>query len=124
MFSLANILPKLIALSGAFAVLFGAWLSHGAAHLPLTSQQSLQTALMYQMFHTLALLSLYVWYNRAPQKMLAVTIALMLLGTCLFSGSIYIKHLALITQAGKLAPLGGVCLALAWASLIFQGRKR
>ena len=112
-----------IAGSGAFCVLFGAWLSHGAGFLNEKEQQSLATALNYQFIHTLALLSVYVWYNLAPQKPLKITQLLFVAGILLFCGSIYLKTLTEISMLGKLAPFGGVTLAIAWVSLVFQRHK-
>ncbi len=109
-----------IALSGAFSVLFSAWLAHKGSTLDLAQQKSLASALNMQFIHTLALLSVYVWYTLAPQKLHLLTIGLLIVGILLFSGMIYLKTLAEIAVLGKLTPLGGILLALAWLSLIFQ----
>lgn len=82
--SIKGAIKYFIASSGAFCVLFGAWLSHGAAFLNTGQQQSLITALNYQFIHTLALLSVYVWYNLAPQKSLKITLLLFTAGILLF----------------------------------------
>lgn len=109
-----------IALSGAFSVLFSAWLAHKGSTLDIMQQKSLASALNMQFIHTLALLSIYVWYTLAPQKLHMLTISLLIAGILLFSGMIYLKTLAEIAVFGKLTPFGGILLALAWLSLIFQ----
>lgn len=123
MFNANKLIQAFIAISGTFSVLFGAWLSHGASHLPDASIQSLTTAIQYQLFHTVALLSLFVWYNRSPQKQLLISICLMILGMCLFSGGIYIKYLTSWHGLSQFIPLGGISLALAWGVLIIQGKS-
>lgn len=112
-----------IALSGMFCVLFSAWMSHASGNLSESQYSSLNAALNIQFIHTIALLSLYVWYNLAPQKSLMFTLSLFTLGIVLFSGSIYLKTLTEFSMLGKLAPVGGTILALAWLSLIFQRNK-
>jgi len=112
-----------IAISGAYCVLFSAWLAHGAQTLPVPVIKSLDAALNIQFLHTLTLLSLYVWYNLAPQKSLKISLILFTIGTILFSGSIYIKTLTGFSMLGQLAPLGGVTLALAWLSLLAQRKQ-
>mmetsp|Transcript_1189 Transcript_1189/g.1456 ORF Transcript_1189/g.1456 Transcript_1189/m.1456 type:complete len:114 (-) Transcript_1189:93-434(-) len=51
---------------------------------------------------------------RAP----SVTLALFSLGVFTFSGSCYAAALSKNRENGKLAPIGGTALILAWASLI------
>lgn len=120
---LDKILPVFIAFSGAFCIFFGAWLAHGADFLQAEQLSSLSIALNYQFIHTLALLSMYVWYTLAPQKPITYTLTLFMLGILLFSGSIYLKALTGIPLVGKLTPLGGVMLASGWLSLILLRKK-
>lgn len=104
-------------------MLFSAWLAHGAQTLPPQVVKSLDAALNIQFLHTITLLSLYVWYNLAPQKPLKISLILFTIGIILFSGSIYIKTLTGFSMLGKLAPLGGITLALAWLSLLAQRKQ-
>jgi uncharacterized membrane protein YgdD (TMEM256/DUF423 family) len=118
-----DVLKVFIAISGMFCVLFSAWMSHAAISLAESQYASLTAALNIQFLHTIALLSLYVWYNLAPQKSLKYTLCLFVSGIVLFSGSIYLKTLTELSMLGKFAPIGGVILALAWLSLILQRNK-
>ncbi|MFD2168376.1 DUF423 domain-containing protein [Thalassotalea euphylliae] len=113
-----------VGISGAFCVLFGAWLAHAGEHLQADILVRLETAHLYQVIHTLALLAITVWCRTQPSKVLVFAQSLMLIGIAFFSVSLYLKTLFAMPVIGKLAPLGGISLALAWLSLIFVGNKK
>ena len=50
-----NILLFFVGISGAFSVLFGAWLSHSEYAITAESMKVIDKALLYQFIHTLAL---------------------------------------------------------------------
>ena len=117
-----------VGISGCFSILFGAWLAHGGKILPMHVQSSLQTALQYQLFHTLALLAVLIWAAgnlsvRAPSKVLLTACICFFVGILCFSGAIYIKTFFSITIIGKLAPFGGISLAMAWLLLSIEGKN-
>ncbi len=113
-----------IGISGSFSVLFGAWLNHGGQALALNEHLSIKTALQYQLFHTLALLASVVWaMNKSTSKILIIACIGFFIGILCFSGSIYIKTFFSFAIIGKLTPLGGISLAIAWILLSIEGIK-
>lgn len=113
-----------VGISGCFSVLFGAWLAHVGHTLPLSSQESLATALKYQFFHTLALLAVLIWLRANGLSKIAIASGLaFIIGILCFCGSIYLKLLFGIENIAKLSPFGGITLALAWLLLAFESKN-
>ena len=121
--NILRILVIFIAVSGCFSVLFSAWLSHGASAYTHEDKIGLATALAIQFIHTLALLALVVWLRHTPSRLLTVISSGFALGILLFCGAIYIKILCGAVLIGKLAPIGGMLLALSWLLLAFKGKS-
>ena len=113
------------ALSGCMAVAAGAFGAHGRKQR--ISDEMLvvfETGARYQMYHALALLATAWACTRWPG--LATTSAgwLLLAGTVIFSGSLYVMALTGQRWLGAVTPLGGLAflagwLCLAWAA--FRG---
>lgn len=117
-----------IGVSGCFSVLFGAWLAHGGQALPIDVQSRLNTALQYQLFHTLALFATLVWAItsssvKVPSKILLSAAIGFFVGILCFSGTIYIKTFFSFVLVGKLTPFGGISLAIAWLLLSIEGKN-
>ncbi|HCH70243.1 MAG TPA: DUF423 domain-containing protein [Colwellia sp.] len=117
-----------IGVSGCFSVLFGAWLAHGGQALPIDVQSRLNTALQYQLFHTLALFATLVWAItsssvKVPSKILLSAAIGFFVGILCFSGTIYIKTFFSFALVGKLTPFGGISLAIAWLLLSIEGKN-
>ena len=124
--SINNILRGLvifIAVSGCFSVLFSAWLSHGASAYSYEDKIRLATALAIQFIHTLAALSLLIWIRQTSSRLLVAISTGFVFGILLFCGAIYIKVLLGVVLIGKLAPIGGMLLALSWLLLAFKGKS-
>lgn len=109
-----------IGISGAFSVLFGAWLAHAGQSLAADEFSRLNSAWQYQVFHSLALLALLAIYQQVKTSGIKVATVLMITGMVLFSGSLYLKTWLGIAELSKLAPIGGSILALSWLSLVSQ----
>jgi uncharacterized membrane protein YgdD (TMEM256/DUF423 family) len=118
---LVPLLMIFVGISGAFSVLFGAWLAHVGASLPELQQIRLETALQYQFIHTLTLFVTLVCYIIHPLKLLIAASLSLVLGILFFSGGLYIKILFGLSFFGKLTPFGGSLLALGWFILCFAG---
>ncbi len=76
-----------------------------------------QTAVIFQLVHASALLGFAGWLRpmaTPPGRCAAWAIRLWILGTLLFSGSIYWLALGGGRGAGPLTPLGGLALIAAW----------
>ncbi|MBV6684530.1 DUF423 domain-containing protein [Rossellomorea sp. RS05] len=82
------------------------------------------TGVQYQMFHAIGILIIGVMLgNLAPSSLLSWSGWLMLIGTILFSGSLYVLSLSGIKVLGAITPLGGVSFLVAWVLLIIFAAK-
>jgi len=118
------ILRIVVAVSGAFSVLFGAWLSHAGQTLSPDIHARLATALQYQFLHTIVLFGLWLYYRINQQRRVAYISAMFIAGILLFSGSLYLKTLLQLDVIGKAAPFGGTLFAIAWLALFFIGKSK
>lgn len=106
-----------IALSGAGAVMLGAYAAHGlAAWANEATIATVNTAVRYQMWHTLALMAVLIWQRLEPQTRLWPVMALWALGMIAFSGSLYAMALG-EWRVGLVTPLGGLLLIAGWLAL-------
>ncbi|MCO4798192.1 MAG: DUF423 domain-containing protein [Colwelliaceae bacterium] len=112
------------ALSGAFSVLFGAWLAHASSNILEIDKARLITAHHYQIIHTLALLIVTLAYRVKTSRALFISATCFVVGILLFSGSLYLKTYTGIASLGILAPFGGITLALGWLSLVLLGNEK
>jgi uncharacterized membrane protein YgdD (TMEM256/DUF423 family) len=121
---LASASPFLIpALLGSTAVLLGALGAHALKAICTPEQlQSFETAVRYQIYHSIALLVLCSVPRSACVKL---TERLWLWGTVLFSGSIYVLlflkiqfHATSLSALGIITPLGGILMILGWLNVI------
>lgn len=109
------------ALSGFLAVGLGAFAAHGLkARLAPELLTTFQTGVHYQMYHALALIGVIVLIKLyGQQNWLQSAAFLFIIGTLLFSGSLY--GLALGGPShwlGPITPMGGLCFLLGWLSLL------
>ena len=108
-----------VALSGALAVVMGALSAHLLKSvLTATDISRIQTAATYQIYHTLVLLVLVIYYQANPLKQLKSSVWLFILGIVLFSGSLYAYSFSHIHSLVYLTPIGGMLLIVAWLSLL------
>ena len=77
------------------------------------------TASQYHFIHALALLWLGLYAKSCDQK-LTVAASLILIGTLIFSGSLYVLALSGIRWLGAITPIGGVLLLVAWSLLLWH----
>lgn len=97
-------LAALLALSGAVAVIAGAYGAHGAGG---KAAEWLGTGAHYQMVHAVAGLVILSKSRGAA--------GLMLLGALLFSATLYAMALGGPRWLGAVTPLGGMAMILGWA---------
>lgn len=114
--------PRLFLLFATFAagtaVALGAFAAHGLkTRLDTHMLEVWQTGVHYQMFHALALLLVALWAWQQPGRLLNVAGGLFILGTVLFSGSLYTLALTGIRWLGAITPLGGLCFLVGWLLL-------
>lgn len=105
-------------ISGALAVGLGAFGAHGLRGTTSPERvEAWMTASHYQLLHSVALLALALFALQGG-KPIRLPAVLMTLGVLLFSGSIYLLVLTEQRWLGPVTPIGGVCLILAWLSLL------
>lgn len=106
-------------LFGFLAILFGAFGAHGLEKLvDSESVDTFETGVRYQMYHALFLLILGIW-NGPTERQKKTVFLVILLGTILFSFSIYLLAInSLISIEFKriafLTPIGGIFLLIGW----------
>lgn len=110
------------AISGAAAVLLGAFGAHGlASRVSADKVASWNTGALYHLLHTVVLLALAL-YARSAGRSIDLPAALFAAGIVLFSGSIYLLVLTGQKWLGPVTPLGGLCFAAGWVSLLWLAR--
>ncbi|HLU65926.1 MAG TPA: DUF423 domain-containing protein [Kofleriaceae bacterium] len=110
------------AVCGASAVALGAFGAHALKErLEPAALQTWNTAVLYHLVHALALLALAL-YARATGRGVAVPAGLLLAGTALFSGSLYLLATAGWRWLGPITPLGGLCFIAGWIALALLAR--
>ena len=106
------------AVSGFLAVALGAFGAHGLEgkvdeHL----QKVFETGARYQMYHALALL-VCAWVSRECSEAWAARAGgCFVIGTVLFSGSLYLRVLLDQKWLGAITPLGGLAFLAGWVCL-------
>lgn len=124
-----------IGLLGAIAVALGAL---GAHALKLKMNEGIitadqlngfDTAVKYQMYHTLAMLALFILSKQITNKLINYAYYSFLTGIVLFSGSLYFLCTRNLWQAdwlkvlGPLTPIGGLFFVAGWLFIAVVGYK-
>lgn len=115
-----RIFAALGAVSAFIAVAAGAFGAH-ALRSRLTPEllAVFETGARYQMYHALGLFAVAWAASRWPGSVVTAAGWLFVLGTLLFSGSLYALALTGVRQLGAITPLGGLCFLAGWAGLAF-----
>jgi uncharacterized membrane protein YgdD (TMEM256/DUF423 family) len=104
------------AILGGLSVIMGAFGAHGLEkYLDDYSKAVFETAAKYQMYHALALLAVGILALHGRSG-LVLNLAgwSFLLGTLIFSGTLYTLSLTGIRWLGAITPIGGLGLILGW----------
>ncbi len=111
-----------VGIFGATGVAAGAYGAHALSQqLSPYLLNVFQTAVLYQLIHALALLGIVALLNQSVRsKALLISAVLMVIGTILFSGSLYLLTLS-SWRVGLITPLGGFLLISAWIMLLIAG---
>lgn len=122
---MAKLFITLASLSGMLAVALGAFGAHGLrGKLDDYAMGVFETAVQYHFYHALALLAVGIIALSQPQTaMLKSAGWLFLLGTVIFSGSLYVLAITGVKWLGAVTPLGGLALIAGWACLAATGWK-
>ena len=114
----ARLLILIGALSAACAVAAGAFGAHGLrARLEPDLLAVFETGARYQMYHALALIGVGLAASRWPSPALLGAGILFLVGTLLFSGSLYALALSGTRWLGAITPIGGVAWLIGWGAM-------
>lgn len=134
-----NNLPKqllLIGISGAISVSLGALGAHGLKNKLQTGLISpdqlngFDTAVKYQVYHTLAMLGVVILKLNFSNKFLNWAYNLFFYGIILFSGSLYFLCTRNLFGAdwlkflGPVTPIGGMLFVLGWICLSISAIKK
>lgn len=117
---MARLFLMIAAISGFFAVIIGAFAAHGLKQI-LASEaiDVVKTGVQYQMYHALALLLVALWLSHKPDaRGLKAGGLAFILGSLLFSGSLYALALGAPRWLGPVTPLGGLCFLIGWLLLL------
>ncbi|HEX2628349.1 MAG TPA: DUF423 domain-containing protein [Chitinophagaceae bacterium] len=119
------------AILGGLAIALGAFGAHGLEKVTTDEKilHSFQTGVQYQMYHALALLAVGVLFEKFPVKWMQWAGNAFIIGTLLFSGSLYLLTFLKIQGSstsivGPITPLGGIVFILGWACLVIAVTKR
>lgn len=112
------------AISGALAVLLGAFGAHMLKQvLSPDMLEVYKTGIQYQFYHTFALLAVGILMHLKPTKSLKWSGYLFISGTSIFSGFLYLLAITGIKSLGMIVPIGGLTLVAAWILLLFYVLK-
>ena len=107
-------------LAGA-AVVAGAFAAHGLrGRLDPESLAVFETAARYQIYHGIALVIAALAAGRWPEARFSPVWWMFLVGTVVFSGSLYLLALTGVRAIGVLSPIGGVLLIAGWATFAWR----
>jgi len=105
-------------LFGFLSVALGAFAAHGLkGHLSPQQLATFEVGARYQMYHALALAATAFAYAKWPDPLFITGGWLLIVGTLLFSGSLYALSFHSIRWVGLMTPLGGLGLMSGWLCL-------
>jgi len=111
---------------GGLAVVLGAFGAHALKPV-LTQQGTLSTwelASRYQFYSTFALMASGVLMTSFPARVIRYGSLCFLIGTVLFSGSLYLLSLYKLSIFGPVTPIGGLFLIAGWILLLVGIAKK
>ena len=120
------------ALFGALAVTLGAFGAHGLQKITADEKilHGFNTAVQYQMYHSLALLFVAIAFEKFPAGLLKWAASFFIIGIILFSGSLYFltflktQNIPGANIAGPVTPLGGLSFIAGWLLLFIAAIRK
>ena len=111
-------------LFAALAILFGAFGSHALKErLSAQSLEVYDIATRYLMFHALGIFLLALLGFQLPKESLEIPVIMMIVGTSIFSGSLYLIAMLDFKKLGMVTPIGGLLLIVSWLLLAYNTYK-
>ena len=109
------------AISGCLVVILGAFGAHGLEDILDEYGKSIyKKAVLYHMFHTMAILVLGLIEKIQPEFQLSLAGWAFIFGIILFSGSLYVLAVTGIKSLGMITPIGGVFFIIGWVALFLK----
>ena len=113
------------ALSAMLAVGAGAFGAHALrARISAEHLAIFETGARYQIYHALALLAAAWAVSRWPGSLPVSAGWLFVVGSILFSGSLYILALTGVRWWGAVTPIGGLAFLAGWLCLVLTAVRR
>ena len=111
-------------LFAALAMLFGAFGSHALkVRLSAQSLEVYDIATRYLMFHALGIFLIALLGFQLPKESLEIPVIMMIGGTSIFSGSLYLIAMLDFKKLGMVTPIGGLLLIVSWLLLAYNTYK-
>jgi uncharacterized membrane protein YgdD (TMEM256/DUF423 family) len=111
----SRVLLVISGLSGFTSVALGAFAAHFlGAHLDEYYLKVFRTGVEYQFYHALALGLVAQWLTKEDLSTLRWCGFLFVIGTVVFSGSLYLLALTQTKLWGAVTPIGGVAFLVGW----------
>ena len=111
-------------LFAALAILFGAFGSHALKErLSAQSLEVYDIATRYLMFHALGIFLIALLGFQLPKEYLEMPVIMMIVGTSIFSGSLYLIAMLDFKKLGMVTPIGGLLLIVSWLLLAYNTYK-
>ena len=111
-------------LFAALAILFGAFGSHALKErLSAQSLEVYDIATRYLMFHALGIFLIALLGFQLPKEYLEIPVIMMIVGTSIFSGSLYLIAMLDFKKLGMVTPIGGLLLIVSWLLLAYNTYK-
>ena len=111
-------------LFAALAILFGAFGSHALKErLSAQSLEVYDIATRYLMFHALGIFLIALLGFQLPKESLEIPVTIMIFGTSIFSGSLYLIAMLDFKKLGMITPIGGLLLIVSWLLLAYNTYK-
>ena len=109
------------AMSGCLVVIMGAFGSHALNEILDDYGKSIYNkAVLYHMFHSIAILILGLINKIQPEIQLSMAGWSFVFGIILFSGSLYILAITGIKSLGIITPIGGILFVIGWVFIILK----
>jgi uncharacterized membrane protein YgdD (TMEM256/DUF423 family) len=121
-------MEKLFFIAGAVSAFVGVAAGAFGAHalksrLGADLMAVFEVGVRYQMYHAFALIATAWAMSRWPGSAASAAGVLFLIGTVLFSGSLYLLSLTGVRWLGAITPLGGLAWLVAWGCLVWAVAK-
>ncbi len=112
-------------LFGFLGVALGAFGAHALkGNLGADQLLVFEVGVRYQMYHAFALLAATWAYTKWPGKSLIASGWLFIVGTVLFSGSLYALSLSGLQWLGAITPFGGFAFVAGWLCMAWSVWRR